>query len=59
MVQALRTTCKCSKGERERCGKVLAEFFQLELSKVALNLIFVTRIGNWELYLSCVEEVLS
>ena len=33
-------------------------FFQLELSELALNLIFAMRTGNWELYLPCVQEVL-
>ena len=32
-------------------------FFQLELSELALNLIFAMHTGNWELYLPCVQEV--
>ena len=41
-------------------GSDLAKFWPsyLELCELALNLIFATRSGNWELYLSCVEEVL-
>ena len=41
-------------------GSDLAKFWlsYLELCELALNLIFATRSGNWELYLSCVEEVL-
>ena len=29
-----------------------------DLCELLLNLIFATRSGNWELYLSCIEEVI-
>ena len=32
-------------------------FSYLEMSELILNLIYSTRVGDWELYLSCVEQV--
>ena len=41
-------------------GSNLEKFWltYLDLSELLLNLLFVTRSGNWELYLSCIEEVI-
>ena len=41
-------------------GTDLARFWlsYLELCELMLNLIYATRTGSWELYLSCVEEVM-
>ena len=41
-------------------GTDLARFWlsYLELCELMLNLIYATRTGSWELYLSCVEEVI-
>lgn len=33
-------------------------FSYLELIELSLNLIYATRTGDWELYLSCIEEVI-
>ena len=33
-------------------------FSYLELTELSLNLIYATRTGDWELYLSCIEEVI-
>ena len=43
-----------------RNGSDLAKFWitYLELCELLLNLIYATRTGNWELYLSCVEAVI-
>ena len=41
-------------------GTDLARFWlsYLELCELMLNLIYATRTGSWELYLSCMEEVI-
>ena len=46
-------------GMREK-GSLLARFWlsYLELCKLMLNLIYASRTGSWELYLSCIEEVI-
>lgn len=44
----------------EKEGSDLQRFWltYLQLCELLLNLIFATRVGDWELYLSCVEEVI-
>ena len=46
-------------GMREK-GSLLARFWlsYLELCELMLNLIYASRTGSWELYLSCIEEVI-
>ena len=41
-------------------GSDLEKFWltYLDLCELLLNLVFATRSGNWELYLSCMEEVM-
>ena len=41
-------------------GSDLAKFWlsYVELCELLLNLIFATRSGNWQLYLSCIEETI-
>ncbi len=44
----------------EKEGSDLQRFWlsYLQLCELLLNLIFAIRVGDWELYLSCVEEVI-
>ena len=46
--------------EIQEKGSNLARFWlsYLELSELLLNLIYASRTGSWELYLSCIEEVI-
>ena len=46
-------------GMREK-GSLLGRFWlsYLELCELMLNLIYAPRTGRWELYLSCIEEVI-
>ena len=43
-----------------RNGSDLAKFWitYLQLCELLLDLIYATRMGNWELYLSCIEAVI-
>ena len=42
-------------------GSDLEKFWltYLDLCELLLNFIFATRSGNWELYLACIEEVIT
>ena len=46
--------------EGERFKLILGRFWlsYLELCELLLSLIYTSRSGSWELYLSCIEEVL-
>ena len=46
-------------GTREK-GSLLGRFWlsYLEFCELMLNLIYASRTGSWELYLSCIEEVI-
>ena len=46
-------------GMREK-GSLLGRFWlsYFELCELMLNLIYASRTGSWELYLSCIEEVI-